>query len=60
MMGSSREQQFLEERSWYEWYNALVSPCIVDGDVPDGFTHKRFRHSIPDDWDEQQSDFGFL
>ena len=25
----SREQQFLEERSWYEWYNALVQSIPV-------------------------------
>ena len=25
----SREQQFHEERSWYEWYNALVQSIPV-------------------------------
>ena len=34
--------------------------AIVDGDVPDGFTLKRLRHGIPDDWDEQRREFGFL
>ena len=33
--------------------------AIVDGDVPDGFTLKRLRHGIPDDWDEQRREFGF-
>lgn len=33
--------------------------AIVDGDVPDGFTLKRLRHGIPDDWIEQQREFGF-
>ena len=59
----SREQQFHEERSKYEWHIVLVQPChrcIVDGDVPDGFTLKQLRHGIPDDWDEQRREFGFL
>ena len=34
--------------------------AIVDGNVPDGFTLKRLRHGIPDDWDEQRRNFGFL
>ena len=34
--------------------------AIVDGDVPDGLTLKRLRHGIPDDWDEQRREFGFL
>ncbi len=34
--------------------------AIVDGDVPDDFTLKRLRHGIPDDWDEQRREFGFL
>ena len=34
--------------------------CIVDGDVPDGFTLKRLRHGIPDDWDDQRREFGSL
>ena len=103
-MMDSREQQFLEERSWYDWYSAFVQwlrfrdaieageaksvsdlarkarmervflyhslelanlapdiiRAIVDGDVPDGFTLKRLRHGIPDDWDEQRREFGFL
>lgn len=38
----------------------LYRYAIVDGDVPDGFTLKRLRHGIPDDWDEQRRKFGFL
>lgn len=34
--------------------------AIVDGDVPDGFTLKRLRHGILDNWDEQRRKFGFL
>ena len=33
--------------------------AILDGSVPDGFTLKRLRHGIPDDWDEQRREFGF-
>ena len=34
--------------------------AIVDSDVPDGFTLKRLRHGILDNWNEQRRKFGFL
>ena len=37
-----------------------IVKAILDGSVPDGFTLSRLRHGIPDDWDEQRREFGFL
>ena len=37
-----------------------IVKAILDGSVPDGFTLGRLRRSIPDDWDEQRREFGFL
>ena len=37
-----------------------IVKAILDGSVPDGFTLSRLRKGIPDDWDEQRREFGFL
>ena len=37
-----------------------IVKAILDGSVPDGFTLGRLRKGIPDDWDEQRWEFGFL